>query len=754
MQEVKFFSYDWVVNDDEDENRVVIDIYGIDKQNNTLCVHVTDFTPYCYIELPPTIQWDEIKVKMFEDKLRKILGKRSSLQKCELKMKRKLYYANFTKDKKPILFPFILCSFKTFKEVKFLTYTLKNSLFVSGIGKVSIKIHEDNATPILQLVCCKDIPTTGWIKTVATEVPEDEYTTTCYKEYNTSYKALEKVEDNVLATPLIMGFDIEVYSSNPSRMPDPNKPEDKVFQISCVLNREGSEDYDKYLLSLGEPSAKWVGKDVNIYGYDNEAELLIGFTNFIREHNPNLITGYNILGFDIPYMIDRAKLNMCISEFDRQGFPVYKHAKEKTIKWSSSAYKNQEFQFLNAEGRVFVDLLPIIRRDYKLNNYKLKTVSEHFLDDDTKDPLTAKDIFKCYEVGTTKKADGSYSRKAVKAISDVGKYCVQDTALCNKLMDKLDIWTGLAEMAKVCNVNIFSLYTQGQQVKVFSQVYYFCMYNNIVVEKEGYVTQENERYVGAHVFDPIPGVYDKVVPFDFASLYPTTMIAYNIDYSTLVDDSVKNNIRDRDCHVMDWTDHIGCIHDPKVKRKMEIDSIIDSEKDKIKKLREKRDSIRGKNSKEKKQEYQKQIDEITKGYKPLQEERTEIMKSKPKNIMCEKRHYRFLKEPKGVIPTVLDDLLEARRNTRKQIKENKAIIKTSKDKKLVKDLILLNRVLHQRQLSYKVSCNSMYGAMGVRRGYLPFMPGAMATTYMGRVNIEKVAEVIPKEFGGKLIYGD
>jgi len=229
MQEVKFFSYDWVVNDDEDENRVVIDIYGIDKQNNTLCVHVTDFTPYCYIELPPTIQWDEIKVKMFEDKLRKILGKRSSLQKCELKMKRKLYYANFTKDKKPILFPFILCSFKTFKEVKFLTYTLKNSLFVSGIGKVSIKIHEDNATPILQLVCCKDIPTTGWIKTVATEVPEDEYTTTCYKEYNTSYKALEKVEDNVLATPLIMGFDIEVYSSNPSRMPDPNKPEDKVF---------------------------------------------------------------------------------------------------------------------------------------------------------------------------------------------------------------------------------------------------------------------------------------------------------------------------------------------------------------------------------------------------------------------------------------------------------------------------------------------------------------------------------------------
>lgn len=752
MEQVKFFSYDWVANDDDDG--LVIDIYAIDENNKNLCIHIKDFTPYLYIELPNIIQWDDIKAKVFEDKLRKILGRNSTLQKCELKFKRKLYYANFTKDKKPILFPFLLCSFKTYKEVKFLTYTLKNSLFVSGLGKVNIKIHEDNANPILQLVCCKDIPTTGWISTFVEKIPEYEMITTCDYEFNSSYKNLKKVENNVLATPLIMGFDIEVYSSNPSKMPDPNKPEDKVFQISCVLNRQGSEDYDKYLLSLGEPSPKYVGKDITLYGYENESELLIGFTNFIREHNPNLITGYNILGFDIPYMIDRAKLNLCISEFDRQGFPVYRHAKEKTIKWSSSAYKNQEFQFLDTEGRVFVDLLPIVRRDYKLNNYKLKTVSEHFLEDDTKDPLTAQDIFRCYEIGTIKRADGTYSKKAIKAISEVGKYCVQDTALCNKLMDKLDIWTGLAEMAKVCNVNVFDLYTKGQQVKVFSQVYHFCMYNNIVVEKDGYVTKENERYVGAHVFDPIPGVYDKVVPFDFASLYPTTMIAYNIDYSTLVDDSIDNKIRDSQCHVMDWTDHVGCIHDPKVIRKMEIDAHIDAQKEKIKKLRIKRDSIRGKNTKEKKQVYQKQIDEITKSYKPIQEERTDIMKSKPKNIMCEKRYYRFLKEPKGVIPTVLEDLLQARKSTRKQIKQNKEIIKNSKDKKIIKDLTLLNRVLHQRQLSYKVSCNSMYGAMGVKRGYLPFMPGAMSTTYMGRINIEKVAEVIPKEFGGKLIYGD
>jgi len=707
MEPIKFFSYDWSTEETDDEMK--INIYGIDEKQKNVLVSVNDFTPYLYIELPVTITWDKNKAMLVKDKLLKVLGRNSTLQKCELKMKKKLYYANFTAHKNPILFPFLLCSFKTIKEVKFLRYNLKDSLYVSGLGKISIKIHEDNANPILQLCCCKNIPTTGWINAYVEKLPQEEMVTTCDYEYKCSYKNLSPEENDVLAKPLIMGFDLEVYSSVKSKMPNIHKSEDKIFQISCVLNREGEENYRKYLLTLGEASPKYVGKDVEIYGYDNESDLLIGFTNFIREHNPNVLTGYNILGFDIPYMIGRAKHCLYIdTEFDRIGFPIFKHAEEKTIKWSSSAYKNQEFQYLDAEGRVIVDLLPIIKRDYKLNNYKLKTVSEHFLEDDTKDPLTAQGIFKCYEIGTrSKNSDGTYSTKAIKAMSIVGKYCVQDTALCNKLMNKLDVWTGLAEMAKVCNVKVFDLYTKGQQVKVFSQVYHFCMYNNIVVEKDGYITKENERYVGAHVFDPIPGVYDKIVPFDFASLYPTTMIAYNIDYSTLVNDSVDNSIKDKDCHVMEWSDHIGCCHDPKVIRKMEIDSLINKEKEKISKLRIKRDSIRGKNSTERKKVFQKQIDELVKGYKPLQEERTELVKSKPKNVMCEKRYYRFLKEPKGVIPTVLQDLLDARKNTRIQIKKNKDIIKNSKESKLINDLSLLNRVLHQRQLSYKVSCNSV-----------------------------------------------
>src|SRR6056300_1322018 len=132
--------------------------------------------------------------------------------------------------------------------------------------------------------------------------------------------------------------------------------------------------------------------------------------------------------------------------------------------------------------------------------------------------------------------------------------------------------------------------------------------------------------------------------------------------------------------------------------------------------------------------------------------------------MCAKRYYRFLKEPRGVLPTIIQNLLDARKNTRKidMVKAYKKISELendTKDKgtdhsKEIENLRTLINVLDKRQLAFKVSANSMYGAMGVRRGYLPFMPGAMCTTYMGRVNIELTADTIVNKLKGELVYGD
>jgi len=379
--------------------------------------------------------------------------------------------------------------------------------------------------------------------------------------------------------------------------------------------------------------------------------------------------------------------------FDQLSFRKFYHCKEGTIKWSSSAYKNQEFKFLKLEGRVFVDLLPMVQRDYKFDNYKLKTVSDFFLGE-TKDPLTPKGIFKCYRLGIKGDEIGN------KALGIVGKYCIQDSVLVAKIFEIMQMWVGLTEMAKICYVPIFSLYTQGQQIKVYSQIYMHCLKANYVVESNGYTPKDGEEYTGATVVQPVPGAYDKVIPFDFTSLYPTTMIAHNIDYSKLVDDSItKQTIPDHHCNIIEWDDHIGCEHD------------------------------------------------------------TTVRTVKPKTIRCCHNKYRFLKEEVsglGVMPTLLKNLLAARTQTKKEIKSIKKELGENEDLGKEEKEVLDKKctVLDKRQLAYKVSANSMYGAMGVKKGYLPFLPGAMCTTAKGRQSITKAGEYIQKNFNGQLVYGD
>jgi len=690
----KIFPYSWHI-DDQQQERTVIRIYGLNEKNQSICVTINDFTPYIYLELPENIEWNNIRANMLGKKIDDLCGKFRPLKKC-LSFKKKLYYANVNgKDGSYVYkkFPFLMLSFSSPLDIKKVIYRLKRPIIVSGIGEVNVKVHEQDSNAILQLVCVKDISTAGWFYFKGKEIVGYDKETYCKYEHIVKWRNIARVKTEMkMPLPLIMGFDIEVNSTNPNAMPSAKKPGDKVFQISCVLSRPNDTDdkFRRFLLTLGKPESKIVGNNVEILAFDTESELLTGFTKFITKYNPQLIVGYNILNFDIPYMIERAKSEMCMYEFDQMSCRRYHHAPERLIKWSSSAYKNQEFQFLDAEGRLFVDLLPLVKRDYKFNNYKLKTISDFFLGE-TKDPLTPKGIFKCYREGMKRNKKGEYTKRAQKAMSVVGKYCVQDTVLCNKLVEVLQTWVGLCEMASTCNVPIFYLYTQGQQIKVYSQVYKYCMTHNIIVEKDGYKASEDESYTGATVFPPEPGAYDKVVPFDFSSLYPTTIIAYNIDYSTLVRD---DSIPDSDCNIIEWEDHIGCEHD------------------------------------------------------------TQIRKVKPKTTMCAHRRYRFLKEPKGVMPSLLEFLLNARKETRKEIKNIKENLKDCDDDKKREDMKTRITVLNKRQLAYKVSANSMYGAMGVRRGYLPFLPGAMCTTAQGRKSIEKAAYEIQYNYGAKLVYGD
>lgn len=742
MEKNELFAYSWHL-DDEEQNRTVIRIYGLDEKNENVCVIVKDFTPYVYIQLPENIDWDDTKATLVSNKIDSLLEKenREPVLK-QLQYKKRLYYASLDKNGKKKTYPYLFLSFNHPEDIKQLGFKLRRPLIVSGIGTMNLKMHEHNASPILQLTSLRKIPTAGWIKFTGKRVKEEDQITYCKYEYEVKWKNLAEKKSDTIARPLLMGYDIEVNSSIPNSMPKAWKPEDEIFQISCVFGRQGSkmETYENYLLTLGKPDDI---DNVTKLCYDTEYELLLGFTDLLKKKQPNICIGYNIFTFDIPYMIDRATLNGCINEFKIQGFPKLGHARERSINWSSTAYKNQSFQFLDAEGRIFVDLLPLVRRDYRMSNYKLKTISTHFLKDMTKDPLDAKGIFKCYRLGMIGDARGK------KALSYCGKYCVKDSLLVVRLFEVLTTWIALCEMSKVTGTPIFSLYTQGQQIKIFSQVYRKATHENTVVEKDAYIVKDDDYYVGATIFPPVPGVYDQVVPLDFTSLYPSAIIAYNICWSTLVTD---DNIPDDNLEIMTWEDHIGCQHDSTIIRKTEINTIIKSREAELKELRRQRDLRENKYIKD---EFKAKIDEIIKDTKPLREERVILNKNKPKHIICSKRKYRWLKKPAGVLPEILKNLLDTRKITKNLMKDVKVKLKGMKetDKDYI-DVKTYYDVLDQRQLSLKLSSNSGYGITGARKGYLTCMPVAMCTTYMGRCAILKASEVIQKDYKGVLIYGD
>lgn len=786
------FAYSWV--QDKNEDLTVIRIYGVNERDENVCLRINDFTPYAYIYLPEIkgVSWDEPQC----DKLLSALRERLKPSKSNPKefepifftkqLKRRFFFVHKDpKTKQDLLFPYIRIAFRTKEEIRRLTNVLNYPLRVQGMGAIKLAVHETDATPLLQTTVNRKLATAGWLSYVGVPVRGDDKLTICDHEITCSWRSLNPIENNSLGNVLCLFFDIEAYSSVPSAMPSAKRETDKVFQISCVLWRKG-QPVRKFLLSLFDPDDDRVNalksdlqdeeskdadakeeesKDVipiETRRFKTENDLLAGMAAFFHEFKPNVMVGYNTFGFDWKYMIERANYRG-YRKFFQQSFLKDTESKVKEIEWSSSACKNQVYTLLDTEGCLQIDLMPFIRREYpNFATYSLKAVSTKFIGA-TKDPLTPKGIFKCYDYGRDAYAEArkpSPDPNVVKlgrvAMGVVGKYCVQDAYLCTQLFTKLSIWAGLCCQARVCNVSIFAAFTQGQQLRVYSQVYWMTTHQNYVLQPM-YQSKETDQYVGATVLDPVPGVYNDVVSFDFASLYPTTMIYKNICPSTLVHDTSRTEkdptIPDSDCNVMDWEDHIGCEHDPKVIRIKALDQLIDAGMAELTKLREQRDKPANKLFRS---EYTSQIEAGLERLKPLREERSDLKSGMTKFPLCEKRYFRWLKEPAGIFPSLCSNLLKARAETRAEIKRLSGVLKAGK--KIVDgidtDLTDAEReaieaeieVLDARQKAQKVSANSLYGSMGVKKGYIPFMPGAMSTTYAGRLAIEKASKAI-REFG-------
>ena len=717
------YVYEWADEEDTFQNISIIRMFGITRNNKTVMCRIENFSPFCYMELPTEIKWNETNLGVLHNAMKTQMNSCMPI-KIDFQMKKRLYNSKFdysyaTEKYEEKKFPYLKMNFNNVTKMnQFIAYSRKG-INSSTFGKITVKIYgaERSLVPSLQFMGTKNIPTVGWVLvndmikvgSVDKETKKDiEYIIDCDKVKTVSQEVISKLPP---VYPSILSFDIETYSSRIVCMPDPVIPEDCVFQIGCTLRtREGKEE--KYLFTLKECGSI---DDAVVKKYKSERLMLIDYAKFVCEKDPDVIIGYNIYGFDYTYLMKRAELCNCFDKFMTQGCISGRVCKKGELKWESSAYGKQIINYIQTEGRLVFDMLPYMRKSYRLNNYKLETVCEEFLKTN-KDPLKYTDIFNCYLKGDE------------ESMALCGKYCIQDSYVVYLLFQKLYTWYDITESANTNKVPMFYLYAKGQQIKMFSQVFSYCYHNNIAMNVVN--STKTEKYTGATVLNPIPGIYTNILPFDFASLYPSIIMAYNIDYSRCIEDD-DAKVDDSHCHVLEWEDHHGCEHDPNRK---------------------------------------------------IHKQESAIKKAEEKKI-CSSFKFKYIKSEhagKGVIPTILYSLIGARKNVRKQLEsihdEYRAITNFLEGKELTeeekvkitidisnKDLLLkrhaeldvLKIVLDKRQISYKVNANSMYGAMGVSKGFLPLKHGAMSVTYIGRKSIEKAVSFIKNNWeGSTVVYGD
>lgn len=660
------FVYAWHLLDN------IIYTFSLNYKNETVLLKIP-FQPYCYVLLPENIAWNNSAVQLFGNYLTKNFLQKERPISMTLCQKYRLYGARLDEFGNRKKYFFLKCFFLRRNHMFEFSNKINNSEHViCGIGSLKLSTFEDKCSPILQFYTNCGVDTVGWINVGKFKILQEKESFCDLEIVCTDICSLKKsIHVEHMPQLKICSFDIECAPEDKTKFPNALMPNDVCFQISCVLfHLENTNNLktEKYLLSVGKVDKIFYNDDesVNVLEFKNECELLKGFATFLREKKIHICIGYNIFQFDIPYLIERSRQNQCFDFFSKQSFLKNISCKEKKIKWSSCAYQVQEYIFLENHGRIFIDLLPVVQKEYKLENYKLNTVSEYFLKQ-KKDDLDYEDINRFFE------------EFSPQSLALIGKYCVQDSMLVANLFIKLQIFYNLFSMANVCRVTLDTLLLYGQQIKVYSLIYQYCVDNNFVVEKPNCREFSEERYTGAYVFEPKPGIYKNVVPFDFASLYPTTIIAYNIDYSTFVLNE-DNQIDDKDCNIMQWEEHINCIHDVSTSHHTS------------------------------------------------------------KTVICKKYVFKFIKNIKGILPSIIEKLLNERKETRKMLAHEKDEFK--------------KMILNQRQLAFKISANSMYGITGVKSGMLPFMPLAMSITFKGRENVIRAAQLIQENFGGQIVYGD
>ncbi len=296
--------------------------------------------------------------------------------------------------------------------------------------------------------------------------------------------------------PKILAFDIETECVGSF----PDAKYDKIISISYYA--EGLRKVVTYRDFENKPDYVKVVKD--------EVELLRDFCETINNAKIDVITGYNSDKFDLPFIKTRSEKH----KLDIELGPLKSGIKLERA--GRSGYSAKIAGLTHFDSYIFVR--NILASNLKTNSLKLDNVAHELIGNRKEEPLGAF-------------VSELWAEGGSENMNRIMKYNLHDSRITYKLAEKM--MPIAIQFVRIVGIPLFDVSRMRYGRLVEQYIIKNSIDENRVIENKPSAVEISSRMrtriVGAFVYQPTPGVYKNVRVFDFRSLYPSIIIAHNID---------------------------------------------------------------------------------------------------------------------------------------------------------------------------------------------------------------------------------
>lgn len=332
-------------------------------------------------------------------------------------------------------------------------------------------------------------------------------------------ETIEPKESDELAELKTLSLDIEISGPNDRK---PSAESDPIIMVALAFSRPFKGKETVVLCSRQTNDAQ---------GYDDEKKMLEALKETIIDYDPDIITGYNINGFDLPFIIDRMK-KLSVAPLFGRAITTDKGVYYKNMgNFTSATEKNTGNIRVTATGRVIADAHQLIKKNFHMKRYTLEAVAKEILGQSKLD-VDHKEIRPLWE-----------SRKS-EDTKKLIEYSRRDAKLALDLLLKTNVLEKYIALAKVSGVLLQDALEGGEATRI--EALLLSEFNKrgiILPNRPGHdevearkKEKEAKGLKGGHVLTPEAGLHTNgaILVLDFKSLYPSIIRTYNICPTTLL----------------------------------------------------------------------------------------------------------------------------------------------------------------------------------------------------------------------------